>query len=103
MAAHRTKAGRREVRAPAASPPEQATEELRALGEALLARADDVLKRTVARTIDSGEVVDAQVQERFERICQGSTSAVSRWIAGEGIEVTNASAQETSQIFGELA
>ena len=78
-------------------------DELRLLGEALLARADDVLKETVARTIDSGEVVDAQVQERFERICEGSTSAVARWIAGEGIEVTNASAQETSQIFGELA
>ena len=105
MAAQRTSSARGEVRAPAPStaPPEQTSEQLRALGEALLAGADEVLKRTVERTIDSGEVVDAQVQERFERICQGSTAAVSRWIAGEGIEVTNASAQETSQIFGELA
>jgi diguanylate cyclase (GGDEF)-like protein len=90
MAAQRTSSGRGE-------------DELRVLGEALLARADDVLRETVARTIESGEVVDAQVQERFERICEGSTTAVARWIAGEGIEVTNASAQETSQIFGELA
>jgi diguanylate cyclase (GGDEF)-like protein len=105
MAVQRTSARRGAVRAPAPStgPPAQSSEELHALGQALLARADDVLKRTVERTIDSGEVVDAQVQERFERICQGSTTAVSRWIAGEGIEVTNASAQETSQIFGELA
>jgi diguanylate cyclase (GGDEF)-like protein len=78
-------------------------DELRLLGAALLARADDVLRETVARTIASGEVVDAQVQERFERICDGSTNAVARWIAGEGIEVTNEAAQEASQIFGELA
>jgi len=90
MAVQRTSSGRGE-------------DELRVLGEALLARADDILRETVARTIESGEVVDAQVQERFERICEGSTTAVARWIAGEGIEVTNASAQETSQIFGELA
>jgi diguanylate cyclase (GGDEF)-like protein len=88
---------------PPSAPPEHSTEELRLLGETLLARSDDVLTETVARTIDSGEVVDAQVQERFERICRGSTTAVARWIAGEGIEVTNESAQETSQIFGELA
>jgi diguanylate cyclase (GGDEF)-like protein len=105
MAVQRTRQGHDEVRVPAPpnAPPEHPTEELRLLGEALLARAEDVLRETVARTIDSGEVVDAQVQERFERICQGSTSAVARWIAGEGLEVTNDSARETSQIFGELA
>ncbi len=88
---------------PPTAPPEQPPEELRVLGEALLARADDVLKETVARTADSGEAVDAMVQDRFERICESSTSAVARWIAGEGLEVTNAAARETSQIFGELA
>ncbi len=105
MAAQRTSPGHGEIRVPAPSsaPPEHPTQELRLLGEALLARADDVFTETVARTIDSGEIVDAQVQERFERICRGSTEAVARWIAGEGIEVTNRSAQETSQIFGELA
>jgi len=73
------------------------------LGETLLARAEYVLSETVARTSDSGEAVDAMVQERFERICESSTSAVARWIAGEGLEVTNDAARETSQIFGELA
>jgi diguanylate cyclase (GGDEF)-like protein len=105
MAVHRTSQGHGEILVPAPpiAPSEHPTEELRLLGEALLARAADVIAETVARTIDSGEVVDAQVQERFERICQGSTTAVARWIAGEGLEVTNESARETSQIFGELA
>jgi diguanylate cyclase (GGDEF)-like protein len=73
------------------------------LGEALKARATDVLRETVANTAVGGEVVDAPVQERFERICTNSTIAVARWIAGEGLEVTTDAAQETSQIFGELA
>ncbi|HLM85281.1 MAG TPA: EAL domain-containing protein [Solirubrobacteraceae bacterium] len=73
------------------------------LGEALKARTADVLTRTVARTIGSGEVVDTLVQESFERICSGSTLAVARWIAGEGLEVTSDAARESSKIFGELA
>jgi diguanylate cyclase (GGDEF)-like protein len=105
MATPRASQGHDEVRVPAPSsaPPEHPKEHLRLLGEALLARAEDVLRETVARTIDSGEVVDAQVQERFERICQGSTSAGAPGVAGEGLEVTNDSAREASQIFGELA
>jgi diguanylate cyclase (GGDEF)-like protein len=76
---------------------------LQSLGEALIARAEDVLAETIAKTSESGEVVDALVQEKFERICTTSTTAVARWIAGEGIEVTNKAARESSQIFGELA
>jgi diguanylate cyclase (GGDEF)-like protein len=86
-----------------AAPSQQTGEDVARLGEALKARAGHVLEETVARTIGSGEVVDALVQERFERICAGSTLAVARWIAGEGLEVTTDSARETSQIFGELA
>jgi diguanylate cyclase (GGDEF)-like protein len=73
------------------------------LGEALKARADEVLARTVAETIDSGEMVDPLVQKSFEQICSNSTVAVARWIAGEGLEVTNDAATKTSKIFGELA
>ncbi|HTD07554.1 MAG TPA: EAL domain-containing protein [Solirubrobacteraceae bacterium] len=73
------------------------------LGEVLKERAGDVLSRTIANTAVGGEVVDAPVQERFERICTNSTLAVARWIAGEGLEVTNDAARETSRIFGELA
>jgi diguanylate cyclase (GGDEF)-like protein len=73
------------------------------LGEALKARADDVLRETVARTIDSGEIVDALVQDSFERICTSSTIAVARWIAGESLEVAQETGREAWQIFGELA
>src|ERR1700736_3427040 len=74
-----------------------------ALGAALKARSGEVLERTVAQTITSGEQVDPPVQERFERICTNSTIAVARWIAGDGLEVTRDAARETSKIFGELA
>jgi diguanylate cyclase (GGDEF)-like protein len=105
MAVQRTSSGEGEVHVPSppTALPEQPVEGLRLLGETLLARADDVLSETIARTANSGEVVDAMVQKSFERICESSTSAVARWIAGEGIEVTNDAARETSKIFGELA
>jgi diguanylate cyclase (GGDEF)-like protein len=91
------------VPVPPSALPEQPPDDLRRLGEALQARAADVLKETVARTVGSGEAVDTLVQDSFERICSGSTVAVARWIAGEGLEVTRDSAHETSTIFGELA
>jgi diguanylate cyclase (GGDEF)-like protein len=82
---------------------ERRAQQIRRLGESVLARADDVLAETVARTKDSGEPVDPPVQASFERICTNSTTAVARWIAGDPLEVTNDSARETSHIFGELA
>ncbi|HXD53150.1 MAG TPA: EAL domain-containing protein [Solirubrobacteraceae bacterium] len=89
--------------APRHTPEERRAAHMRRLGEAVLARADEVLAETIARTQDSGEPVDAPVQQSFERICTNSTVAVARWIAGDGLEVTNDSARETSRIFGELA
>ncbi len=77
--------------------------DLSSLGEALKARAGDVLDETVARTIESGETVDAMVQESFERISRSSTMAVARWIAGEGIGVAVEIGRETWEIFAELA
>jgi diguanylate cyclase (GGDEF)-like protein len=89
------------------SPPSLPTAEpagdLCRLGSELYARADEVLAQTVAQTVGSGEHIEPPVQERFERICTNSTTAVARWIAGEGLEVTNDAARETSKIFGELA
>jgi diguanylate cyclase (GGDEF)-like protein len=105
MTAHHSSLGSIEMRAP--MPPsallEHPPEGVDRLGEALKARAADVLEQTVANTAVGGEVVDPPVQERFERICTNSTIAVARWIAGEGLEVTNDAARETSRIFGELA
>ena len=43
------------------------------------------------------------VQGSFERISVSSTTAVSRWIAGEGIEVAVEIGRETWEIFAELA
>jgi diguanylate cyclase (GGDEF)-like protein len=86
-----------------AGPAERKAHDLRRLGNALLARSAEVLEKTVAQTVDSGQIVEPHVQESFERICSNSTPAVARWIAGEGIEVTIDSSRETSHMFGELA
>ena len=77
--------------------------DLRRLGEATLARCSDVLQETVARTSKSGQIVDPPVQSSFEEICTASTTAVARWIAGDGLEVTHHASRATSRIFGELA
>ncbi len=92
---------------PAPKPPaalmEEPSEDLRRLGDALKARAEDVRNLTVLRTAGSGEVVDAVVQGSFERISTSSTMAVARWMAGEGMEVAIEAGRETWEIFGELA
>jgi diguanylate cyclase (GGDEF)-like protein len=77
--------------------------DLRRLGDATLARCSDVLAETVVQTVSSGQVVDPPVQQSFEDICNGSTTAVARWIAGDGIEVTLDASRASSRIFGELA
>jgi diguanylate cyclase (GGDEF)-like protein len=83
---------------------QQPVEDLPALGEALKARAEGVLSQTVALTTGPGyQQVDGLVQGSFERISVSSTMAVSRWIAGEGIEVAVEVGRETWEIFAELA
>jgi diguanylate cyclase (GGDEF)-like protein len=83
---------------------QQPAEDLPPLGEALKARAADVLTETAARTSGSGyQEVEAVVQGSFERISISSTMAVARWIAGEGIEVAVEVGRETWEIFAELA
>jgi diguanylate cyclase (GGDEF)-like protein len=82
---------------------EEPGEDLRRLGEALKARAEDVRSLTVARTSGPDHDVDAVVQDSFERISRSSTIAVARWIAGEGMEVAIEAGRETWEIFGELA
>jgi diguanylate cyclase (GGDEF)-like protein len=82
---------------------EQSGEDLRRLGEALKARAEDVLNLTVARTAGQGQVVDALVQDSFEQLSTSSTIAVARWMEGEGMQVAREAGEETWVIFGELA
>jgi diguanylate cyclase (GGDEF)-like protein len=103
MAAQRSSLAEIRVPAPPFAPVDESGEDLRRLGEALKARAADVLDLTLARTSGSSHDVDALVQDSFERISASSTIAVARWIAGEGLEVAREAGQETWQIFGELA
>ena len=78
-------------------------EDVHPLGEALKARAADVLDLTTERTKGRGNGVDAVVQDRFQRINRSSTIAVARWIAGEGAEAAIEAGKETWVIYGELA
>jgi diguanylate cyclase (GGDEF)-like protein len=91
------------VPVPPSAPVQRPSEDLRRLGEALRARSADVLNLTVVRTGGSDHIVDALVQNSFERISMSSTIAVARWMTGEGLEVAREAGQETWQIFGELA
>ncbi len=105
MAAARTDAEGDGLRVPLppSLPAVEQGEDLRRLGEALKERAGEVLSRTVARSTGPGHEVDALVQGSFERISRSSTTAVARWIAGEGLEVAREAGEETWLIFGELA
>jgi len=105
MSAQRSSLEDEEVRVPMppSAPAERPSEDLCRLGEALKARTAEVLEETAARTTGPDHVVDAVVQESFERICTSSTIAVARWIAGEGMQVAIEAGQETWLIFGELA
>ncbi len=78
-------------------------EDVHPLGEALKARAADVLDMTAARVSQRSEDVDAVVQDRFQRINRSSTMAIARWMAGEGAEVAIEAGEETWVIYGELA
>jgi diguanylate cyclase (GGDEF)-like protein len=93
------------MRVPAPSPAavERSGEELRRLGEALKARTGDVVSGMGLRTQRSGQVLDAVVEERFERVGTVSTVAVARWMAGEGPEAAREVGRESWQIFGQLA
>jgi len=106
MTVERSSAEKDEKHAPPVPPAalQEPVEDLPALGEALKARAEDVLEQTVVLTAGPGyEQVDGVVQGSFERISISSTMAVSRWIAGEGIEVAIEVGRETWEIFAELA
>ena len=62
-----------------------------------------MLDLTTARASGRNHDVDAVVQDRFERINRSSTIALSRWLAGEGVEAAIEGGKETWIIYGELA
>jgi diguanylate cyclase (GGDEF)-like protein len=92
---------------PAPAPPSPSVDEpgegLRLLGEALSARAEDVLAGTVARTQASKHGLDAAVEESFQRVGMASTAAVASWMSGQGLEAAREVGMETWHIFGQLA
>jgi len=97
--------GKNETRgsASALAPVEPFEEDLRRLGEALNARAEHVLAGTVARTRAAKHVLDAAVEESFERVGMASTAAVASWMAGQGLEAAREVGMESWRIFGQLA
>jgi len=100
---HETLPAERPLPAPPAPGAGQASAELQVLGQALMKRAEDVLRLTVARTHAADQRIDAVVQESFERISRSSTIAVARWVSGEGLQVAREAGSEMWLIFGELA
>jgi len=84
-------------------PATEPSEDLRRLGEALGARTEEVVRRILARTRDSGQVLDPTVEGSFERVGTVSTVAVARWMAGESEQVAREVGQESSHIFGQVA
>jgi diguanylate cyclase (GGDEF)-like protein len=77
--------------------------DVRTLGEALHAQAEEVVRRTIARSVQSGAVLSDVVEERFQRVGEVSTIAVASWMAGESPEAAIEVGQEVWQIFGQLA
>jgi diguanylate cyclase (GGDEF)-like protein len=73
------------------------------LGEALNASTDEVVEEMRRRSAESGSVLDAVVEESFERVGAVSTLAVARWMQGDGEGVAREVGQESWQIFARLA
>jgi len=66
-----------------------------------MARVEDVLDLTVARTRSLG--VDPALQGAAERISRISTIALASWLAGEGADVARDASTDTWLFYGELA
>jgi diguanylate cyclase (GGDEF)-like protein len=78
-------------------------EQLRRLGEALKAGTEEVVAEMLRRSAGSGTALDALVEDSFARVGAVSTTAVARWMAGDGEEVAREVGRESWRIFGQLA
>ncbi len=78
-------------------------EQLRRLGEALKAGTEEVVAEMLLRSAGSGTALDALVEDSFARVGAVSTTAVARWMAGDGEEVAREVGRESWRIFGQLA
>jgi diguanylate cyclase (GGDEF)-like protein len=82
---------------------EESSDEGHLLGQALMARSDEVFTRTKAHTEVPGHEVEAVIRNSFTRISTGATQAVANWIAGSSMQEAIESSRGTWEIFGELA
>jgi diguanylate cyclase (GGDEF)-like protein len=88
---------------PPAMPSRDTEADVRRLGDELHAQADEVVRRTVARSAESSCALSEVVEERFQRVGEISTIAVASWMAGESAEAAMEVGHEVWQIFGQLA
>ena len=73
------------------------------MGEALKARADEVLARVIAESANAGLKLGDPVSSSLERVCVISTIAVARWMAGGDPEASRKARHEVWDLFGQLA
>jgi diguanylate cyclase (GGDEF)-like protein len=78
-------------------------QELRALGEALLQRANDVIARVERLNRQGALQLDMAAHRSIARVVAVSTEAVARWMAGEGLGTAREVGREAAAIFGQLA
>jgi len=78
-------------------------QELRALGEALLQRANDVIARVERLNRLGALQLDTAAHRSIARVVAVSTEAVARWMAGEGLDTAREVGREAAAIFGQLA
>ncbi len=77
--------------------------DLRRLGEALRARSEDVIRRIELRRDESESGRDGVLDGGFAHVAAVWTDAVSRWMAGEGVEVARETGQGSEGMLTELA
>jgi diguanylate cyclase (GGDEF)-like protein len=82
-------------------------QEVRRLGEALGARAEDALRRTITRERASShgqdQALEPALRDSFERIGRRSTLAVAQWMAGGNPEAGRETGREAWHTYGQLA
>ena len=76
---------------------------VRALGQALQVRTDDVVGRIVAASLESGLQLEDAVEKRFRRVGALSTVAVASWMAGDSLQAAREVGLEVWHIIGQLA
>ncbi|HEY7960982.1 MAG TPA: EAL domain-containing protein [Solirubrobacteraceae bacterium] len=73
------------------------------LGEELHTSTEEVVAGMLARSHESGVLLDALVEDSFAKVGSVSTIAVARWMSGEGADVAREVGRDSWRIFGQLA